>query len=155
MACLWTGALERRGGLRRLPGATRRRSHAVHIDASPHYDEPVVESGVTPVHEAARRQGLGEVERFYRERNPLSEGPTYAIVTDTVAAVLAGAVPDTRWRVPVLLLGPVLGAGLVAAYVFLGKVSGVQRRRLIGVSPAGVLIHTEGGGSIALRWDQM
>lgn len=107
---------------------------------------------MTLVHEAARRQGLGEVQRIYRERNPLWTVQTGVIIGITAVAVVAGAIPDTRWRWPVLLLGPVLGAAAVVGYMFLGAVGGVEHRRLIGVSAAGVLVYTEDHGSTALPW---
>ena len=115
----------------------------------------MAEAGTTLVHEAARRQGLGEVQRIYRERNPLWTVQTQVIIGITAVAVVAGAIPDTRWRWPVLLLGPVLGAAAVVAYMFLGTVGGVEHRRLIGVSGSGVLVYTEDYGSIPLRWAQI
>jgi hypothetical protein len=110
---------------------------------------------MTLVHEAARRQGLGEVRRIYRERNPLWTVQTRVIIGITAVVVLAGAIPDTRWRWPALLLGPVLGAAAVVTYMFLGAVGGVEHRRLIGVSAAGVLVYTEDYGSIPLRWERI
>lgn len=108
--------------------------------------------GVTPVHVAARRQGLGEVRRIYRERNPLWTGSTWLILGVGAVATLAGAVADPRWRWPLLFLGPVLALAAVAATAFLAPVSGVEHRRLIGASPAGLLVYTEDHGSAALPW---
>jgi hypothetical protein len=112
----------------------------------------VVEPGETPVHAAARRRKLGEVQRIYRERNPLWTLPGLVIAVVATITVVAGGGPDTRWRWPVLLLGPVLGAAVVVGYMFLGRVEGVQRRRLIGVSPLGVLVYAGRQPSIALPW---
>jgi hypothetical protein len=105
--------------------------------------------------QAARRQGLGEVERIYRERNPLWTVQTFVILGISVVVILIGAVPDTRWRWPALLLGPVLAVAVVAGVTFLGRVRFTRHRRLSGVSELGLLVYTEDHGSKALTWEDV
>lgn len=115
----------------------------------------MAEPGETLVHEAARRQGLGEVQRVFRERNPLWTTQTYVIIGVAVVVILVSALPDTRWRWPALLLGPVLAVAVVAGVTFLGRVRFVEHRRLIGVSDLGFLVYTEDHGSFALPYDEI